>query len=98
MFRVADQAFAPANVRSAARDAMREDLHVAGAKLQRGLLECVYLALHGSNDDCPTCRAAKVRDVDADLVAAFGIREQSRFRKIFALVRPDVLRQFLVSQ
>lgn len=98
MFRVVDLAFAPSNVRSAARDAMQGDLFVAREKLQRGVLECVRGAIHGNNTECAQCEPARVRQADVDLVEAFGLRELPRLRKILELVRRDALRQFFVSQ
>lgn len=99
MFRAADRAWAPSNVRREALEASRGAApRVGRRKLERGLLEAARLAAHGRDRGCARCRPGTPPPEHRALVQAFGIRDRSRLRKIVELVRAGALHHFRVSR
>src|SRR5581483_6721954 len=96
MLRVADRAWAPANVRPAVRAAL-PTVRVARGRRQLGLLEIARLAAHGRPADCDRCRRSASAPRDAALVWALALRDRSRALQIAGVARHGTLRMFRAS-
>jgi hypothetical protein len=96
MWRVADRAYAPANVsRDALLEMGRARLFIARRKRQQGLLEIARVAAHGKNRSCRECgEGAGESDV---LLQAFGIRDRPFGRRMAELIGTGALRAFRAS-
>ena len=86
MLDLADRAYAPRNVQRSAAAGLDGRLFIARRKRQQGLLEIARRASHGTSRSCPRCSEANGDDADAELLSAFGIRDDTTVARIIRLV------------